>query len=48
MIVFNCPTCEKKYRVADEFAGKKAKCKQCDTTMDVPYPASKLNSCQSP
>ncbi len=39
MIVFNCPTCEKKYRVADEFAGKKAKCKQCDTTMDVPYPA---------
>ena len=38
MIVFNCPSCQKKYRVPDEFAGKKAKCKQCEFSMDVPYP----------
>ena len=38
MIVFNCPSCQKKYRVPDEFAGKKAKCKQCEVSMDVPYP----------
>lgn len=38
MIAFNCPSCQKKYRVPDEFAGKKAKCKQCEVSMDVPYP----------
>ena len=39
MIVFNCPACQKKYRVPDDFAGKKAKCKQCETAMEVPFPA---------
>ncbi len=39
MIVFNCPACEKKYRVPDDYAGKKAKCKQCEATMEVPFPA---------
>ncbi len=37
MIVFNCPACDKKYRVPDDFAGKKAKCKQCETSMEVPF-----------
>ena len=39
MIVFNCPACQKKYKVPDDYAGKKAKCKQCETTMEVPFPA---------
>lgn len=39
MIVFNCPACQKKYRVPDDFAGKKAKCKQCNSVMEVPFPA---------
>ncbi len=38
MIVFNCPDCKKKYRVPDDFAGKKAKCKQCEATMEIPFP----------
>ncbi|MDX1924935.1 MAG: TIGR00266 family protein [Pirellulaceae bacterium] len=38
MIVFNCPACQKKYRVPDDFAGKKAKCKQCQGTMEIPFP----------
>lgn len=38
MIDFNCPACKKKYRVPDDFGGKKAKCKQCEVEMQVPYP----------
>lgn len=38
MITFNCPACQKKYRVPDEFAGKKAKCKQCEVSMAIPHP----------
>lgn len=39
MIVFNCPACQKKYRVPDDFAGKKAKCKQCEAPMAIPFSA---------
>lgn len=39
MIEFSCPGCQKQYRVPDDFAGKKAKCKSCETTMNVPIPA---------
>lgn len=38
MITFNCPACQKKYNVPDEFAGKRAKCKQCTADIEVPYP----------
>lgn len=38
MIVFDCPECQKKYRVPVDFAGKKAKCKQCNAAMVVPFP----------
>ena len=38
MIVFNCPNCQKKYRVPVEFGGKKATCKQCQTSILVPEP----------
>lgn len=36
MIEFNCPACNKKYRVPVDFAGKRAKCKQCEASMLVP------------
>ncbi len=36
MIEFSCPSCSKKYRVDDSFAGKKAKCKQCGEPMPIP------------
>lgn len=39
MIAFSCPGCQKKYRVPDDFAGKKAKCKQCQAPMEIPLPA---------
>lgn len=38
MIEFTCPSCQKHYRVADELAGKKAKCKQCGNLFEVPMP----------
>ena len=38
MISFACPACQKAYKVADEMAGKKAKCKQCGQVMMIPPP----------
>jgi hypothetical protein len=35
-IEFNCPTCFKGYRVADDSAGKRTKCKDCGNSMTVP------------
>ncbi len=36
MIEFSCPSCSKTYRVKDDFAGKKAKCKECGSAMPIP------------
>lgn len=36
MIEFACPECQKKYKVDDKLAGKKAKCKVCDAIMHIP------------
>jgi uncharacterized protein (TIGR00266 family) len=36
MIKFACPSCQKGYRVKDELAGRKAKCKACGEPMQVP------------
>lgn len=35
-IVFRCEQCGQRYRVGDDKAGKKAKCKQCSTMLRVP------------
>lgn len=40
MIEFSCESCQKQYRVKDELAGKKAKCKQCGHVFQVPVPAA--------
>ena len=39
-ISFQCESCSKKYQVADELAGKKAKCTQCGAIIRVPAPAA--------
>lgn len=36
MINFSCPSCSKKYKVKLDFAGKKARCKECGSEMRVP------------
>jgi hypothetical protein len=35
-IEFNCPNCFKSYRVADDNAGRRSKCKDCGAAMTVP------------
>ncbi|MEZ6126751.1 MAG: hypothetical protein R3C49_26840 [Planctomycetaceae bacterium] len=39
MIEFSCPSCGKKYRVQDSFAGKTARCKECESPMPIPAAA---------
>lgn len=35
-IDFHCPECQRSYRVKDEFAGRKLRCKQCQSAIEVP------------
>lgn len=35
-----CPTCEKSYKVKDEAAGKKMRCKGCETVIPIPVAAA--------
>ena len=36
MIRFNCSKCERSYRVSDEYAGKRVRCKECKTINNIP------------
>jgi len=36
MIQFSCSMCDHKYRVPDEYAGKKARCKHCKNVNVIP------------
>ncbi|MCA9261666.1 MAG: AIM24 family protein, partial [Planctomycetales bacterium] len=36
MIEFACPSCNHRFRVADELAGRKAKCKHCGNSFQIP------------
>jgi hypothetical protein len=38
-IEFDCPQCARHYRVAETFAGKRIRCKQCQAVLDVPQAA---------
>ena len=38
MIQFECTKCNKKYRVADNYAGKRVRCKDCETVNTIPSP----------
>ncbi len=48
MIVFKCSKCSQEYRVADEYAGKKARCKTCESVNVIPAPAAKAKAAQNP
>lgn len=48
MIVFKCSKCSQEYRVADEYAGKKARCKSCEHINSIPMPAAKSKGPQTP
>lgn len=41
MITFKCSKCGHEYKVADEYAGKKARCKSCDNVNAIPSPTAK-------
>lgn len=38
MIEFTCNNCGKRFSMAEEFAGRKGKCKQCGATLTIPSP----------
>jgi hypothetical protein len=40
VISFQCPNCNKAYRVKDNLAGKRAPCGQCQAVMTVPQPTA--------
>lgn len=42
MIKFNCTQCGHSYRVSDEYAGKRVKCKGCGTPNVIPAAAEKV------
>ena len=42
MIKFKCSKCAKDYRVSDEYAGKKVRCKQCNVINVIPKPQPKV------
>jgi ubiquitin-protein ligase/DNA-directed RNA polymerase subunit RPC12/RpoP len=48
MITFNCGQCGKSFTVADEYAGRSARCKTCGNMVTVPFPAATLLEASKP
>lgn len=42
MIKFNCSHCSQAYRVSDEYAGKRVRCKSCNHINTIPQPADDM------
>src|SRR5262249_11251818 len=42
MIHFACPACGTGYKVGDEFAGRRTKCRKCGQPLEVPAPPKAL------
>lgn len=38
MIKFTCTKCGHSYRISDQYAGKRVKCKDCGTANTIPAP----------
>lgn len=38
MIKFSCSNCDQSYRVSDEYAGKRVRCKGCQAVNTIPSP----------
>ncbi|XZE19117.1 M48 family metalloprotease [Pirellulaceae bacterium SH449] len=45
-ITFTCPDCQTKLRVADSFAGRKARCTKCNARVDIPNTPDETRSIQ--
>ncbi len=45
MIQFNCEKCNRAYRVSDNYAGKRVRCKQCNAINLIPCAERELISC---
>jgi hypothetical protein len=41
VITFKCSKCGHEYKVADEYAGKKARCKSCENVNVIPLAPAK-------
>ncbi|MHC4551756.1 MAG: MJ0042-type zinc finger domain-containing protein [Planctomycetota bacterium] len=40
MIKFSCSQCSQSYRVSDEYAGKRVRCKSCNHVNTIPQPVN--------
>ncbi|HOK95515.1 MAG TPA: hypothetical protein PK052_09960 [Anaerohalosphaeraceae bacterium] len=45
MIKFDCIKCGHSYRVPDEYAGKRTRCKECSTINIIPTPEKEKVGC---
>ncbi len=45
MIKFSCTSCAQTYRVSDEYAGKKVRCKSCSSVNIIPQPEKEKVEC---
>lgn len=43
MIKFTCSSCVQSYRVSDEYAGKRVRCKACNNINTIPNPKSEVS-----
>jgi hypothetical protein len=43
MLAFDCPGCGKHYELADDFAGKKSRCKQCGEVFRIPVLTARVH-----
>ena len=48
MIDFNCPHCHAAFSVPDNLAGRRARCKKCQTPITIPAPEQTLTLDESP
>lgn len=44
MIEFSCTKCRKNYRVSDNYAGKRVRCKECSSVNQIPAAEPKQSS----
>jgi ribosomal protein S27E len=45
MIKFDCCKCDHPYRVSDQYAGKRVRCKECGQINVIPSPAREAVGC---
>jgi len=45
MIKFDCIKCGKSYRVSDQYAGKRVRCRECSTINQIPTAEPETVSC---